>query len=724
MGGLVLKFRWKMLILLLTVSLAPLILISASHYITTLQLGNRLAADTHNILTGAARGVLLNLVDDYGRILNRDRELLEVMLNMQAREINRLLAQPPPPLPTLIHSHQYDSGLIPPGGMVPSRKHYLLDPFGIRTSIPVTYDQLVYFLVRGTDPDTSAPEMARLSGMSEFFRTIYRINPEIILWQYVGLESGIQINYPGAGGFPPNFDQRKRDWYRMAKQADRLVWGPPVVDAVTQITVLTLSKPVCYPDGSFAGVTAIDVLLPQIFQELKMPEHWASQAKAALVMPVYQADTGVRRLAVAAQMDYLNLSQDWQTPVALDYLEFSDPEQQSVLMRDALYGRSGVMEMPFKGEKSLWAFGAAGPGKTFPVVIIPYDAITAQAAATHAFVLDKTRHELVVAGVILGLVILLAAFLAFFISRRVTGPITQLSDAATKLARGDYRTKVNIRTRDELQDLGQTFNRMGKELEIRQRQLIQADKMASLGVLVAGMAHEINNPNSLILLNIRQLQRAWADIGPVLEKHFITNGNFQMGGLAYSEIRGDIPAMLTETLDRAERIKRIVHDLKDFSRQDRLPRLRSVDLNEVAEVAVRLVDNSIKKATNRFSIHLSQDLPRFRGTPRRIEQIVVNLLLNACQVLDGKDQQIALHTGIIETSGELILDVVDQGCGIAQEHLSKLIDPFFTTRREKGGTGLGLFVSAGIAAEHGGRIFFESTPGLGTRARLILPPEV
>lgn len=720
-----------MLILLLTVSLAPLILISAFHYVTTLQLGNRLASDTHKILTGTAQGFLLNLVDDYGRILNRDRELLEVMLNMQAREINRLLTQPPPASPDLIYARQYDAGLIPPGGMVHTPKHYRLDPSGNRIPTPVTYDRQFNFLVNGTDRDATFPELARLSVMTDFFRTIFRIKPQLILWQYVGLESGAHILYPGSGGYPDGYDPRERDWYRMARQAGGLVWGPPVVDALTQITVLTLSRPVHHPDGTFAGVTAIDVLVPEIFQELKMPAHWAAQAKITLVSPVYQADVGVRRLAVAAQMEYLNLGQDWRTPVELAYLDSGDPQKQALLTRDALLGRSGVLEMAFKGEKSFWAFGAAGPGDTFPVVIIPYDAIMAQAAETREFVLEKTRRELMVAGLILVCVVLAAAFLAVLVSGRVTGPITQLSEAATRLARGDYRTKVKIRTRDELQDLGETFNRMGKELEIRQRQLVQADKMASLGVLVAGMAHEINNPNSLILLNIRQLQRAWKDIAPILEAHFINGGDFEVGGLAYSEMREDIPDMLAETRDRARRIGRIVNDLKDFSRQNRKSRTRSVDLNAVAEMAVRLVDNSLKNATTRFSIRLADDLPRFRGSPLRIEQIVVNLLLNACQAvcqtecqnMDRQDREIALRTQFNKDMGELILEVADQGCGIAADDLPKLADPFFTTRRESGGTGLGLFVSTGIAAEHGGRLAFESSPGSGTRARLILHPE-
>lgn len=711
-----------MLILLLAVSLTPLLIAAASYYASTLQLGNRLAGGTHEIMTETARGFLQNLVDDYGRILNRDRELLEVMLTVQAREITRRLAVLPPNDPMIFLHQDYLRGRLPQEKMILSQKHLRPDASGRQVPTQVSYDHQVYFLVKGTDPQSVRDDMARLSAMPGFYRTIYRLKPELILWQYVGLESGVQVNFPGAGEFPPDFDQRKRDWYKMAKKAGGLVWGPPVVDALTQITVLTLSMPVYYPDGGFAGVTAIDVLVPGVFQELKLPDPWAARAKIALVAPVSGRDG--QNLSIVAQMSYLNLDQDWQTPVALEFLEFDDPWQRAFLIREAMDGRSGVMKMGYEGRESMWAYGTPGPGNTFPVVIVPYDAITAQAAETRESLLALTQQELWFTGIILLGVIAAAGFLAVLVARRVTGPVTQLSHAASRLSRGDYQARVNIRSGDELQDLGDAFNTMAKELKLRQQQLLQADKMASLGVLVAGMAHEINNPNSLILLNLRQLRRAWDDIGPVLEAHYRNHGNFMVGGLEYTELRDEMPELLADTEDRAQRIKRIVNDLKDFSGRDRLREARPVDLNGVARTAVRLVDTTIRKATQSFSIDLAQDLPRFRGSGRHIEQVAVNFLLNACQFLESDNQAITLRTGYLNHTREIFLDVLDQGAGIAPQHLSQVTDPFFTTRREAGGTGLGLSVSAGIAEEHGGRIEFTSDPGgKGTRARLILPAD-
>lgn len=715
------KFRWKMLILLLAISLIPLVITAASYYVSTLQLGNRLAASTHDIMTETAHGFLQNLVDDYGQILNRDRELLEVMLTVQARELTRRLAAPPPPSPVIIRNREYEQGIRLPEGMTLSCKHTRPDASGKQVPTPVSYNQQVYFLVRGTDPKAVADDMARLAPMPGFYRTIYHLRPELILWQYVGLESGLQVNYPGAGGFPSDFDQRKRDWYKMAKKAGKLVWGPPVVDALTQITVLTLSMPVYYPDGGFAGVTAIDVLVPGVFQELKLPDQWEALAKIALVAPVSRNKR--QKLSITAQMSYLNLDQDWQTPVELEFLESDDPRQLAILIKEAMDGRSGVLKMGYNGRESMWAFGPPGPGNTFPVVIVPYDAITAQAAETRELVLEITRQELWFTGIILLGAVAAAGFLAVLVSRRVTGPVTQLSHAARCLSQGDYQTRVCIRTRDELQDLGDVFNSMAGELKLRQQQLVQADKMASLGVLVAGVAHEINNPNSLILLNLRQLRRAWTDMAPVLEAHYTENGSFTVGGLDYTEFRDDMPEMLEDTEDRARRIKRIVNDLKDFSQRDRLREAFPVDLNKSAKTAVRLMDNTIKRSTRHFSMDLAPDLPRFKGSGHHIEQIVVNFLLNACQSLESEDQEIVLRTGYLARTREVFLDVLDQGPGIASRHLSQVTDPFFTTRREAGGTGLGLSVSAGIAEEHGGRIEFDSELGQGTRARLVLPAE-
>lgn len=259
------------------------------------------------------------------------------------------------------------------------------------------------------------------------------------------------------------------------------------------------------------------------------------------------------------------------------------------------------------------------------------------------------------------------------------------------------------------------------ELKLHQDKLIQADKMASLGILVAGVAHEINNPNGLILLNMPILREVYQDAEEILETRYQDQGEFTLGGLPYSRMRTEVPCMLEDMQEGANRIKRIVEELKDFARQDTTAATDMVDFNRIVQAAVRLVDSSIRAATSRFETNYAPDLPQIQGNGQRIEQVVVNLLLNACQALTDQERGITLETLYEPMGKNVVLRLADQGSGIAPEHLSHLTDPFFTTKRETGGTGLGLSVSASIVKEHNGSLDFESDPGCGTTVTLKLP---
>ncbi|WP_233489572.1 transporter substrate-binding domain-containing protein [Solidesulfovibrio fructosivorans] len=259
------------------------------------------------------------------------------------------------------------------------------------------------------------------------------------------------------------------------------------------------------------------------------------------------------------------------------------------------------------------------------------------------------------------------------------------------------------------------------ELSSNQRQLVQADKMAALGTLVSGVAHEINNPNGLILLNIPILRKVQADVARLLDAWHEREGEFTLGGIRYSRMRQELPRMLEEMQEGAMRIKRIVNDLKDFARREEGAAKALIDVGDCSRKAVRLVETTIRKHTDRFSADYEADLPLVWGNSQRIEQVVVNLVINACQALPDKSRAIEVTTRHDVEAGKVILCVRDEGSGISVEHMAHLTDPFFTTKRETGGTGLGLSVSASIVKEYGGCLTFESAPGQGTTACLELP---
>lgn len=262
-----------------------------------------------------------------------------------------------------------------------------------------------------------------------------------------------------------------------------------------------------------------------------------------------------------------------------------------------------------------------------------------------------------------------------------------------------------------------------EKLRLRE-QAAQASRLASLGELAAGVAHEINNPNATILLNATVLADISAGMLRFLDQLARERGDLQLGRMPYARLRQEVPRLQAEVLESAGRIRRIVEDLKEFARAEPPELRQDVDLNEVVQAAVRLTANALKKATDQFVAEYATDLPKLKGSPQRLEQVAVNLLLNACQALPDRQRRIAVRTGYLPDRSALHLEVEDQGVGIAAGDLQHVTDPFFTTRRESGGTGLGLSVSSRIVKEHYGRIEINSEPGRGTVVRVVLPLEV
>ncbi len=252
--------------------------------------------------------------------------------------------------------------------------------------------------------------------------------------------------------------------------------------------------------------------------------------------------------------------------------------------------------------------------------------------------------------------------------------------------------------------------------------LMQASKMASLGTLVAGVAHEINNPNNFIMLNAPLLQEAWEDARPILEQHARDHGDFKLAGLPFSRISGQMSNLFAGIIDGSKRIKHIVNDLKDFARQSPINTGQNVDMNQVIVKTLNLTQKLINKHTDNFQVYYAENLPLVGGDSQKLEQVIINLILNACQSLNGKDRQVLVRSFYNQEKQAVIVEVVDQGEGISAENLPRITDPFFSTRRKTGGTGLGLAVTSSIVKDHGGILEFASGPGKGTTAKLYLFP--
>ena len=260
-----------------------------------------------------------------------------------------------------------------------------------------------------------------------------------------------------------------------------------------------------------------------------------------------------------------------------------------------------------------------------------------------------------------------------------------------------------------------------EKARLRQEQLFRAAKMVSLGTLVSGVAHEINNPVTSALLNTQTLRKVWDGVLPILDEHSRTEGDFRVSGMTYQAIRERMPMLVSHIEDGTRRVRDIVTDLKDFARETPAERSDNIDVNEVVLKAVGLVSNLIKKSTNNFSVDYTPDPPVFKGNTQRIEQVVINLVMNACQALSDSDRAVRVRTGEDPNEACVFIEVQDEGIGVPPEVLERIKDPFFTTKRDAGGTGLGLAISDRIVRDHDGKMTFTSEQRKGTTVRVYFP---
>ena len=263
--------------------------------------------------------------------------------------------------------------------------------------------------------------------------------------------------------------------------------------------------------------------------------------------------------------------------------------------------------------------------------------------------------------------------------------------------------------------------RLEEEAALLHSKLIHANKMTSLGVLVSSVAHEVNNPNNFIMFNASLLTDAWRDALSVLSRHNRENGEFSLGGLPFSEMKDVVPKLLQGVSEGARRIKLIVDNLKDFARQDNAVTEAPVDMNKVVSDSVSMLASQIKRHTRAFSLDLAAYLPPVKGSYQQLEQVVINLIMNALQALPGKDRAVTVSTKPGPGEGYILITITDEGTGMSKEVMKKIMEPFFTTKLDTGGTGLGLSISYSIIKEHGGSMAFESAPGKGTKATVTLP---
>ncbi len=493
------KIRWKLLGLLVATALLPLALVTGYSQVRGRQLGLELAAETREAVIAGAERELQQLVDSSSGLFWQRGEALSLAVRTQVREAERLLASEAPSSEhPVVAAAGFGSAASDAFETVLSAEYLAFEAGGaVVRQVPVSYEAQAFHLAPDADAERAEGQLRQLASMIDLYQAIHAELGEHLVWQYIGLESGLHLSYPAHGGYPASYDPRERAWYELAKASDEPRWIEPLVDASTQQVVVPIAAPLRDAAGEVIGVTGVDVALIDLLETVYLPEDWSrtpgageSPAQALLENEAAQVlvcilreppDSDEPGLFLWAYQGYETAGASWDQPLEQAWFEADDPLQQRTLIADIVTERqrllaeqdpcvSTVRRLTYEGQEHFWAHRQFEKYPEVVVaVLVPYDLIVAQAEVAEQRFRAHIFRQM---GLALGVVTLLALgvlIAALVVSREFTLPIGKLASAAQRVARGDLQARADVRRGDELGDLAEAFNDMLPKLQDRLR---------------------------------------------------------------------------------------------------------------------------------------------------------------------------------------------------------------------------------------------------------------
>lgn len=330
---------------------------------------------------------------------------------------------------------------------------------------------------------------------------------------------------------------------------------------------------------------------------------------------------------------------------------------------------------------------------------------------------------------------------------RVTRSFNTLTEGLNNMMGGNFSAKIIIDKDDEAGRAAQAVNRLATALEEREldnhilqeelfkamrlevqeerrtimAKLIQTNRLTSLGLMISSIAHNINTPNGVIKLAAQHLASSWKDALPILEQVTKEEGDFTLGGMPFGIAKREIKGANESILNNAERVERVIQDLRTYNLGERNEFSPGVSVNRVIEEALTIIRAHGRQGEITITPALATNLPDVIGNQSQLEQVAVNLLLNAMQAMPDNKGTVMVRTEYSAESGEVRIVITDQGEGISAEVRKHLFEAFFSTKIDRGGSGLGLYISNYIVAEHKGHLTIVSNTDRGTIATVHLP---
>ena len=456
------KLRWKHFLVLVAASLVPLLTVTWISQNASRRLGKNISGRAQNTLTDTVKQEMVRATRSYAALSLLGGFASEQALRRLAAQAELALALPPPSPSRVYYAADFDDPLSAPEDMAPSTNHPIRSEVGVETDKPVSRNHPNFLLAPGTIKEDATRDIARLTRLSSALKNLGNQYGEGLLWVYASLESGVHISYPGHGGYPTEYDPRKRPWYEMAKQSKALTWLP-IVDATTGQLILTVSMPFSRPDGSLAGVAAMDIKITHALVESETTSRWSQKMSSFIVGAETNSSSKKRKIWVIS-------SQEERTPRGSKPVGEISSERPEIeeLFRLIINKKSGYLDMPYKGVDSLWAYAAMIANQYF-VIVVPKSVIMTLPEEVGQMFVEYSKDQTAITGGAVVLALFFVGIVAFFTSRLSTGHILTIIDAWKRLAKGDFSVRLKSRVKDERDQLIRAFNEIVPKIEEHMR---------------------------------------------------------------------------------------------------------------------------------------------------------------------------------------------------------------------------------------------------------------
>lgn len=459
-----LKIRWKFFILLFLFSLIPLFIVTHSNQKHVERMGAIIADNTGRTLSKLTRETLFITATGSAETLLRSKKAMEMGLTAFAQTVEQSLLQESEEAGEIYYDEMFDApDQYPQLNLIEQTDYIRQHKDGSKPKQLISLDHPVLFTPKGIPRAGVKKKIAALHQLTPLLKSYRAEFGNHLHWLYVSLEEGVHVSYPGHGGYPENYDPRKRPWYQNVHD-EKVHWTLPIIDATTGLVTFTASKWIHRPDGSIAGVAAFDILVSDVIAKRALSAVWSKDMKLFLTGCVRKHQAHEPGLVILAQEEYQQKEGNKNGLIDFEWLSSSNASGFRQLVKQCQKKLSGIMELPYKGRDSIWAHAYVDADMHL-FIIVPKSVIKSLPEKQRQTVMEFTeRFQMHAVFVTIGVLLLLSGA-AFYISKAISKTLVTISSAAQRLSQGDLSARIDLKTGDERDTVIKAFNQMGPHLE-------------------------------------------------------------------------------------------------------------------------------------------------------------------------------------------------------------------------------------------------------------------